>query len=212
MNRIMIWSTIAIALSLTLPNTAEAQYAVGHRTFGGGTAFGLGYTKWDYQFTDQTLKDEEGIETSRMFYLLPTLELKVFLADTVSLDLSVPVVNIAASNAIMDHFYVTGEAFVNFHPSAPSSWELFVAPGIGFSYASWEDKDKGLSGEGWAFHVPVRIGMELNNARRNFSVFVAVRPFFSLVHGDRGDNSAGGGAFLEIGLMAYAIKYKSDRY
>lgn len=211
MRRLMTFGAMMIALGLTLTSApARAQYAVGHRSFGGGTAFGLGYTKWNYQFADSM--STKSIEEGRMFYLLPTLEMKVFLGDTVSLDLSVPVVNIAASNAVMDHFYITGEAFVNFHPSAPSSWELFVAPGIGFSYASWEDEERNLSGEGWAFHVPVRIGMELNNARRTFSVFVAVRPFFSLVHGAKGDNSPGGGAFLEIGLMAYSVKYQSDRY
>ena len=57
----------------------------------------------------------------------------------------------------------------------------------------------------------MRVGFEINNARRNFSLFIAVRPFFSLVHGDRG-NTPGGGGFLELGLMAYTTRYRADRY
>jgi hypothetical protein len=203
MRRIAKYAALTLILSL-LASEASAQYAVGHRTFGGGTSFGLGYARMDYHFPD--------IDPGKIYFLLPTLELKIFLGDKLSLDLSVPVVNIAASNAIQDYFFFTGEAFVNFHPSAPSSWELFVAPGIGFSYASWEHETSGETADGYAFHVPVRIGMELNNQRRNFSVYLAVRPFFSLVHGGSGDNEPGGGAMLEIGLMAYATRFRADRY
>ena len=153
------------------------------------------------------------MDPNQPFYLLPTLEMKVFLGDTLSLDLSVPVVNIAASNYLNDYFFVTGEVYLNFHPTAPqSSWELFAAPGIGVSYASWEDEGEGLKEDGYAFHIPVRVGMELNNQRRNFSLFIAVRPFFSLVHGGSEDVSPGGGAMLEIGLMAYTIRYQANRY
>lgn len=204
MQRIFILSAAVLLLGL-VPTPAWAQYAVGHRTFGIGTAAGVGYTRMDYNFPD--------VDPDQLFYLLPTLEMKVFLGDTLSLDLSVPVVNIAASNALQDYFFVTGELYVNFHPSAPrSSWELFAAPGFGVSYAAWEDDDSGEKDDGYAFHIPVRVGMEFNNQRRNFSFFIAVRPFFSLVHGGSGDNSAGGGGMLEIGLMAYTIRYQANRY
>jgi hypothetical protein len=195
---------LVVALSLAA-STASAQYAVGHRTFGIGTAVGLGYSRMDYQFPD--------VEPGQLFYLLPTLELKVFFNDTISLDMSVPVVNIAASNALQDYFFVTGELYLDFHPTAPrTSWELFAAPGIGVSYAAWKDEEQGLTESGYAFHVPVRVGMEFNNQRRNLSFFVAVRPFFSLVHGGSGDNTAGGGGMLEIGLTAYTVRYRADRY
>jgi hypothetical protein len=93
-----------------------------------------------------------------------------------------------------------------------SSVELFVAPGFGFSYAAWKDEEEKLANQsGYAFHIPVRVGLEFNNARRTFSFFVAVRPFFSLVHGGTG-NSAGGGGFLELGLMAYSVGYQASRY
>jgi len=195
-----------LALVLLLPWTqALAQYAVGHRTFGIGTAGGVGYMRMDYQFPD--------VDPGQMFYLLPTLEMKVFLGDRLSLDLSVPVVNIAASNALQDYFFVTGDLYLNFHPSAPhASWELFAAPGIGVSYASWESDDTGEKESGYAFHIPVRVGMEFNNQRRNFSFFVAVRPFFALVHGGSDETQAGGGGMLEIGIMAYTISYRADRY
>jgi hypothetical protein len=193
-----------VALSLAIGGSALAQYAVGHRSFGGGTSFGAGFTRMDFQFP--------GVDKNQPFYLLPTLEFKLFFSDKLSLDLSAPVVNIAASNALQDYFFVTGEAYLDFHPSAPGSFELFVAPGFGVSYASWEDEDANLSDSGYAFHVPVRVGMEFSNARRNFSVIVAVRPFFSLVHGGDGGNSPGGGALVEIGLMAYSINYRADRY
>lgn len=198
---------LLIMAALLIPAAASAQYAVGHRTFGIGTAAGAGYTRMDYNFPD--------VEPNQPFYLLPTLEMKVFLGDTLSLDLSVPVVNIAASNYLNDYFFVTGELYLNFHPTAPQSgWELFAAPGIGISYASWEDEDEGLSESGYAFHIPVRVGVEINNQRRNFSLFVAVRPFFSLVHGEGGSDkvSPGGGAMLEIGFMAYTIRYQANRY
>ena len=123
-------SLAACALVLSLAAPASAQYAVGHRSFGAGTAFGGGYMSADYQFP--------GIESGKPFLLLPTLELKLFLLDTFSIDLSVPVVNIAASNALQEYFYFTAEAFADFHPSAPSSFELFVAPGFGFTYAAWK--------------------------------------------------------------------------
>ena len=192
-----------LALSVAAP--ANAQYAVGHRSFGGGTSMGGGFSKMEYEFPD--------IDADKPFLLLPTLELKFFLTDRLSLDFSVPIVNIAASNAIQDYFFFTAEAFINFHPSAPNSFELFVAPGIGISYAQWEADDDSLPDEnGWALHVPVRIGFEINNARRNFSMFVAVRPFFSLVHGGKGENKPGGGAFLEVGFMAYSVGYQANRY
>jgi hypothetical protein len=192
-------------------SSALAQYAVGHRTFGGGTSFGAGYSRMDYQFPT--------IDPNRPFYLLPTLEFKVFFSDALSLDLSVPVVNIAASNALQDYFFFTAEAYLNFHPSAPSAVELFVAPGFGVSYAKWStDKPEEIaihnrgSESGYAFHIPVRLGLEFNNARRSFSLYVAARPFFSLVHGGSGETNPGGGALLEIGLMAYAVSYRTDRY
>jgi len=203
-------TTLMLLAGLSILTTApavHAQYAVGHRSFGGGTALGGGYSRMDYAFP--------GIEAGRPFLLLPTLELKFFLADTMSIDISAPVANIAASNALQDYFFFTAEAFINFHPSAPSPVELFIAPGLGISYARWSEEDAAgdeLSEDGYAFHVPVRIGFELNNARRNYSMFIAVRPFFSLVHGGSGGNEPGGGAFVELGFMAYSTTYRANRY
>jgi hypothetical protein len=195
---------VALGLLSLLAAPASAQYAVGHRVFGGGTSLGAGYSRMDWQFLD--------IDPNRPYWLLPTVELKVFLGDALSLDLSVPVVNIAASNAIQKYFFFTTEAYVNFHPSAPSAIELFVAPGVGFSYAGWKSDDGKSTAGAYAFHVPVRIGLEFNNARRTFSVAVALRPFFSLIHGGSGDNGAGGGGIVEVTLMAYMVRYRADRY
>jgi hypothetical protein len=193
-----------VALSALGAVEADAQYAVGHRAFGVGTTGGIGYSRMDFQFPD--------VKVGEFAYELPTLELKVFLTDVVSLDLSVPVTNIAASNALKKYFHISGELYVNFHPTAPSTFELFVAPGIGFSYASWND-DLGNALSSYAFHVPVRLGLEISISRsRSFSFFVALKPFFSLVHGGKGDNSAGGGGLLEIGLMGYMVNYRADRY
>lgn len=195
---------LALLVVLGDSTLASAQFAVGHRRFGGGTVFGAGYSRMDYQFPN--------IDPDKPYYLLPTLEFKLFLADTFSLDFSVPVVNIAASNALQDYFFFTAEVFANFHPSAPSAIELFVAPGFGFSYAAWKDEEGKVPNQsGYAFHIPVRVGLEFNNARRTFSFTVAVRPFFSLVHGGTGNN-AGGGGFLELGLNAYSVGYRADRY
>jgi hypothetical protein len=201
---------LGILLCFAFGGTAEAQYAVGHHTWGAGTAFGVGYSKMELQFkriNDGTLPED-------MTLLLPTLELKYFFNDRLSIDLSVPIVNIALSNALRDYFFVTGEVYLNFHASAPSSTELFVAPGIGFSYAkdSYEEGGQTFDEDAWAFHIPVRIGLEFNNARRKFSWFVAIRPFFNLVHGSRGDTKPGGGAMIEIGLMTYGVSYRADRY
>jgi len=210
MPRFLKWSC-ALALGvLATTGSPEAfgQYAVGHRTFGIGTVAGVGYSRMDYQFP--------GIEPGEPFYLLPTLEMKVFLGDRLSIDLSVPVVNIAASQALQDYFFVTGDIYLNFHPSAPhSSWELFAAVGLGVDYASWEGEDENgqtLSESGYAFHIPARVGMEFNNRRRNFSLFVAARPFFSLVRGGSDETRPGGGGMLEVGIMAYTIQYQADRY
>jgi hypothetical protein len=115
---------------------------------------------------------------------------------------------------MQDYFFFTSEAYLNFHPSAPSPVEIFVAPGFGVSYASWKDEDKRYGGDesGYAFHVPVRVGMEFNSQQRGFSVIVAARPFFSLVHGGSGDNKPGGGGLIEVALMAYSVGFRSDRY
>lgn len=88
---------LVIAAVGCFASTASAQYAVGHRTFGVGTAMGGGYSKLDYQFP--------GIDDTKPFLLLPTLEFKIFLGDQLSLDFSVPVVNIAASNAMQEYFF-----------------------------------------------------------------------------------------------------------
>jgi hypothetical protein len=208
MKRALAGLTLLAALAAAAP--AEAQYAVGHRRFGGGTSFGGGYSRADYDFPKKGDTDPN----KPYYWLLPTLEFKLFLADTFSIDLSVPVTNIATSNALQKYFYFTAEIFADFHPSAPhSSVELFVAPGFGVSYAAWKDPDNSaITASGYAFHIPVRAGLEFNNARRTFSFTIAIRPFFSLVHGGTGDNGPGGGAFLELGLNAYAVGYQADRY
>ena len=197
----VLLGAVVLILAL-LGSTASAQYAVGHRRFGGGTMVGGGFTRMDYNFP--------GVDPNKPFYLLPTIELKFFLADAFSLDLSVPVVNIAASNALQDYFFFTAEAYAMFHPSAPSSVELFVGPGFGISYAKWS-KDP-LSESGYAFHIPARIGLEFNNAARTFSFIVAGKPFFSLVHGGSSDVRPGGGVLIELGVMAYMVGYRADRY
>jgi hypothetical protein len=205
--KVTILTVVLTVLGGMFSSEARAQYAIGHRSFGGGTAVGAGLSKMDLDFTD--------VDDSKLAYLLPSLELKLFLSDKLSIDLSVPVTNIAASNALRDYFFVSGEAYVNFHPSAPSALELFVAPGIGFSYAFDEYEDGAgatVQEDAWAFHVPVRVGIEINNARRNFSFFAAARPFFNLVHGAKGDINPGGGMLLEIGVMAYSVGYRGDRY
>jgi hypothetical protein len=205
---LLLGAALLVALSA---NVAHAQYAVGHHSWGAGTAFGVGYSKMDLQF--QRIND--GKLPEDMTLLLPTLELKFFLHDQLSIDFSVPVLNLAFSNALRDYFFVTGEAYVNFHPGAPNNTELFVAPGIGFSYAydSWEDANGDTVKESaWAFHVPVRIGFEFNNPQRKFSWFVAVRPFINLVHGQKGDINPGGGAMLEIGIMTYGVSYRGNRW
>ncbi|MBK8481387.1 MAG: hypothetical protein IPL40_09475 [Proteobacteria bacterium] len=186
---------------------AGAQYAVGHRTFGAGSAGGVGAARLDLDFTD--------LDASPVAFLLPTVEFKVFLGDQLSLDASIPVGNIAASNALKDYFLAAGEVYLGFHPSAPGAVELFVAPGLGFSFATHEyalPTGRRASEEAWAFHVPVRLGVEFNSDRRNFSLFLAARPFFNLIHGARGDINPGGGVLLELGVMAYATRYRPNRY
>jgi hypothetical protein len=204
MPRIRLLAAAAVLTLGLVPGVASAQFAVGHRRFGGGTMVGGGFSRMDYNFP--------GVDANKPLYLLPTIELKVFLADAFSLDLSVPVVNIAASNSLQDYFFFTAEVYAMFHPSAPSSVELFVGPGFGFSYAKWSNDEQRLTEEGYSFHVPARIGLEFNNARRTFSFILAARPFFSLVHGGSGDNRPGGGVLIELGLMAYRVGYRADRY
>ncbi|MBW2731144.1 MAG: hypothetical protein JRH20_02055 [Deltaproteobacteria bacterium] len=210
MKKVILGCIIAAFLAFIAPS-AHAQYAVGHRSFGVGSAMGAGYSKMDLQFS----KLDDGALPEDMVLLLPTLELKLFLSDTLSLDISAPVSNIAFSNALRDYFFVTGEAYLNFHPSAPSQTELFVAPGVGFSYAfkSYDNEvGESISESAWAFHVPVRVGFEFNNPRRNFSWFIAARPFFNLVHGHKGDIKPGGGMMLELGVMAYTVSHQANRY
>ena len=198
-------AALTIGLVMTAA-TASAQWAVGHRRFGGGTMFGGGYSRMDYDFP--------GVDINKPFnfILLPTIELKFFLGDAFSLDLSVPVVNIAASNALQDYFFFTAQAYAMFHPSAPAPVELFIGPGLGITYAKWSNDATHESASGYAFHIPARIGLEFNNARRTFSFIVAARPFFSLVHGGSGDNKPGGGVLIELGVMAYMVGYRADRY
>lgn len=199
-----------LAAFMLFASTAHAQYAVGHHSWGVGTSFGAGFQKMDLQFA----KIDDGALPEDFSVLLPTFELKLFLNDRLSLDLSAPIVNIALSNALRDYFFVTGEAFLNFHPSAPNSTELFIAPGIGFSYAydSWKEGGVEVDESAWAFHVPVRIGVEFNNDKRDFSFIVALKPFFNLVHGNKGDTNPGGGVMFELTIMTYGINYHADRY
>jgi hypothetical protein len=196
-------ATLVVFLALAgHAREARAQWAVAHRLFGGGATAGLGYDFRKYEFTN-------GLGDSRFWYPLPSLELRLFLSDLVSLDLNVPVVHIAASNALFDYFSFTSDVFVDFHPNAPSNFELFVAPGFGVSYASHTEGDK--TQHAYAFHIPARIGIEMSSARRGFSFFAALRPFFSIVRGAN-DTSPGGGVFLEIGIMVYAVRYQANRY
>lgn len=200
-------ASAALVVCLLAARPAEAQYAIGHRFFGAGTSMGIGYERMQLPTFD--------VGASRLAYLLPTIELKLFPMDTLSIDISVPVANIAASNAIRDYFLFTGEAYVNFHPSAPAQWELFIAPGIGFSYAHQSFDNAGVTEdhELLLFHIPTRIGMEYQfDRRRHFSVFIAARPFFSLAHSPGGPTRPGGGALLEIGFMGYTVRYRGDRY
>ena len=200
-----LFYTLLPTVVLGICSPAAAQYAIAHRSFGAGTAVGGGYWRMNYQFP--------GVDSQDPLALLPTLELKMFLRDQLSIDLSVPVGNIAASNAIQDYFFFTAEAFANFHPSAPSPIEVFIAPGFGFTYARWDGEDEQgseLDQSGFAFHIPVRMGVELNSSLRRFSMFIALRPFFAIVHND--ETKPGGGAFVEIGVMAYSTRYQANRY
>lgn len=53
MNRLAAQLGLAAVISILLVSApASAQYAVGHRVFGGGTSFGAGYSHMDWQFPD----------------------------------------------------------------------------------------------------------------------------------------------------------------
>lgn len=187
---------IAGAALVLAPATAHAQERVEDehvRVFGAGTAFGGGFVgaSMGTGTTGETVLLGPAL-------FLPTLELQAFLPHEYSIDISVPITNIAVVSAIRGAFLWSNDVFVNFNIGTGNARGI-VGPGLGFAVAS---SSGGAIG---SFRVPAELGLEILTNNEAFGFKIMVRPWMEF--GSNSDiGGIGGGAVALLGFSGYHRK------
>ena len=197
--------TLAVAgMTMLMAGEALAQYKIRgfrpgppRRSFGVGTAFGAGYASY-------TAVSSTGSTDSRASFalLLPTLELQFFTRRGHSIDISVPISNLAIVSAVTEGFFFMSDVFYNFNVGRGRA-QLLLGPGLGVGLGS-------VSGAfAMSFRVPATVGVEFLTRARGFGFKIMLRPYveFAVAGGGGASASAvGGGALFALGLSWYGTR------
>ncbi len=142
--------------------------------------------------------------------LFPTFDARIFLSGGYSVDLSVPVLNLAVVMASLKLFAWQTDGYFNFN-FGRSSVRFLLGPGLGFT--TLIGSLMGTSVAGFSLRIPAVIGMEVLSAQRGFGFQLAARPWveFAIAGAAVGSSSAvgggvGGGALLTIGFFGYSTQ------
>lgn len=164
----------------------EVAFGGKERSFGFGTAFGGGFSGAGGGMTGA--------------FLLPTAELQIFLPSEYSIDVTVPVLNIALSSALLGGLVVGSDLYFNVNAGKGKA-RLVAGPGIGFAYA--EVGSVSVT----AIKVPAQLGFEVLSKKRTFGFKMVARPW--LEFGVGGSSRGLGGGLL--GALVFSGYGLSDR-
>ena len=167
------------------------------RVFGLGTSHGAGVAA-------ASISDFSGGSTLALGFalLLPSLEAQIFLgSDDISLEVSVPVLNIAIVSAVTSWFVWNTNVYLAFHFG--DDVRFVVGPGLGFSVVS-----AGSLG-GFSLRIPAVIGVEFLTPASSFGARLQTRPFVELAFVS-GGTQVGGGALLELAFHFYVHEDRSE--
>ncbi len=184
------------ALALA-PATAEAQERVADehvRVFGAGTAFGGGFVG----ASNGTGYAGETVVLGPALFL-PTLELQAFLPHEYSIDITIPITNIAVVSAIRGGFLWSSDVFFNFNFGTGNARGI-VGPGLGFAAAS---DARGRSNG--SLRLPSEFGLEIVTDNEAFGFKMMVRPWVEF-GSDIDLVGVGGGAVALLGFSGYHRK------
>lgn len=174
------------------PEGEEPEIRGPQRVFGVGTSFGGGVAGAD------SFSGSSGTGPLPAL-LLPTLELSVFLPHEFSLQLVLPVLNMAVTSA------VAGGALVNmdllFKANVGSGKARFVA-GAGFGFSYLEVRSDSAA----SLRIPGQLGFELLSKKRGFGFGMSARPWAEIATGSSSD-AVGGGL---LGVLTFT-GYVTDR-
>lgn len=181
-----------IVLALATPAAAqEAEEKDEHvRIFGAGTAFGGGVAGVSVGTGTS--------ETSSVLspaLVLPTLELQAFLPDEYSIDISLPITNIAVVSAIVGGFVWNSDVFFNFNFGKGTARGI-VGPGVGFGVVAVGSTTAG------SFRLPAELGLELITDNEAFGFKIMARPWAEFSSGS-GVGGVGGGVVGLLGFSGY---------
>jgi hypothetical protein len=178
------------------------------RVFGLGSAFGGGVAAAALLGGIGSAASTTGIIP---VVYLPTLEFRYFLhPHNFSIDLSLPVTNIAIVSAALHGVYLEADAYLTFELGRDTV--RFVAgPGLGFEvlHTSVSGGFAGGGGTvsvtGGAIRIPGQVGFEALTSGRHFGFMLLVRPFAEVVPAG-GVAAFAGGASLVLDFMGYYTK------
>jgi hypothetical protein len=156
------------------------------RSVGFGTAFGGGATSAG-----------QGLSGA---LLLPTAELQIFLPGEYSIDLSMPVLNMALGSALIGGTLVGADIYFNVNAGKERT-RLVAGPGIGFGYVSAQGQSA------FSLKIPAQLGFEVLSKKRSFGFKMLARPWLELASGTY-SSTFGGGVMAALVFSGYAL---SDR-
>ncbi|MEZ4313507.1 MAG: hypothetical protein R3F14_36250 [Polyangiaceae bacterium] len=161
------------------PGFGGAAVGRKERAIGVGTALGGGFGSAG-----------QGISGA---FLLPTAELQFFMPAEYSIDVSVPVLNMALVSALTGGVLLGGDMF--FNVNAGDGRVRFVGgPGIGFAFAEINNRSVA------AVKIPAQIGFEALSKRRTFGFKLMARPWV-----EAGDGGFGGGLLGVVAFSGYVL-------
>jgi hypothetical protein len=179
------------------PAAPLAEPPLNKRIFGLGVGAGGGVGAVSVSSTGSTAS---GIVP--LIYL-PTVEAQFFIPDTdgFSVDVSIPITNIAIASAALEGLWLETDAFFNFGPGGQNV-RLVAGPGLGFNAFIYQDTSFG------GIRILGEVGLEALTDGQGFSFKLLARPFFEVFMGDLiGDASAvGGGATAVISFSGNYVE------
>ena len=188
-------------LSPTAVDSPEPQ-----RSFGFGTAIGGGFGGREVG-ANPRFNSAEGTGAFGAL-LLPTLEAQIFLPREFSVDVTIPVTNIAILSAAQGTFFFNTDVFFNFNLGR-GALRLVLGPGLGFSVVAGKETTSGnirtiVVGTG-TLRIPAEVGLEILTRRRFFGFKVLARPWAEVGGGD-GFTFGGGGLLGVLVFSFYATR------
>jgi hypothetical protein len=164
------------------------SYGGRERSFGVGTALGGGMS---------AAKDPYGSSLVSPAFLGPTLELQLFLPREYSIDVSVPITNIAVVSALVKGFYFNMDAFFNANVGRGTT-RFVIGPGLGFATLSAGPASAS------SLRIPGQLGFEVLSKKRTFGFKMLARPFAEVAFGTAG-SATGGGIMGALVFTGYTL-------